>query len=656
MIRFLQTNNPALKLVLSAILFIVIITFVVTLIPGILDNANANAGAGILIRVGNQDVSTTEVARVADQLGRRQFPKGYPEMFKPFMMQRAAEQLMTEKALAYQAGRMGMKVGDEELRDELRSGPYRDTFFPGGTFISEEAYKNLLASNGITIQQFEDSLRTELMARKLVELVQASAIVAPGEVEDEYRRENMKVKFDYAVISGEDVLKQIKPGDPELRAFYAKNKDRYANANPEKRKASYVIIDAAKIQAQNTPTQAELQQYYDKHKEQFRTGDSANVRHILISAPRPGAGGKIDQKAWDAARAKADDVRKQLLTGANFDELAKKYSEDPGSAQKGGLYEGVTRGQMVAEFDQATFSLPIGQVSDLVKTSFGYHILRVDSRKAAHLNSLQEVQAQIAPVVAQEKALSQVDSLANKVKDDATREGLDQAAAKSSLNVVSTDLISKFDSLPGVGSSPDFKDALFSAREKAVNLVKTQQGPVIFTVQQIKPPSTPGFDEIRYRVESDFKNDQAQGLLIKKGQELADRAHALHDLKAAAKEVGATVKSSDLVGASSQVPDIGAMTGGAAVAFDLKPGEISGPVAAGQNAAVLQIVQRQEPPPPASASATDQIREAVLGKKRGQVLELFATNLINQLRKEGKIRYNEAEKARLFTPRGPKQG
>ncbi len=656
MIRFLQTSSPAKKIVLSSILFLVIIAFVVTLIPGILDNTSASGAAGTLIRVGNQDVTTAEVARVADQLGRRQFPKGYPEMFKPFMMQRAAEQLLTEKALAYQAGRMGMKVGDEELRDELRSGPYRDTFFPGGTFISEEAYKNLLASNGITIQQFEDSLRTELMARKLVELVESSAIVAPGDVDEEYRRENVKVKFDYAVITGEDVLKQIKPTDTELHSFYDKNKDRYANSNPEKRKASYVVIDAAKIQGQNPPTPAEVQQYYDKHKEQFRIADSANVRHILIGAPRPGTDGKSDQKAWDAAKAKAEDVRKQLLAGASFEDLAKKYSEDPGSAQKGGLYEGVARGQMVPEFDQATFSSPIGQVSDLVKTSFGYHIIKVDSRKPAHLNSLQEVQAQITPIVAQEKAAGQMDAIANKIKDDAAREGLEKAAAKASLSVTSTDLVTKFDALPGAGSSAEFKDAMFKSRAKEVVLTKTQQGPVIFTVDEIKPASTPAFDEIRSRVEGDFKNEQAPTVLLRKGQELADRAHSLHDLKAAAKEAGATVKSSDLVGESSQVPDIGAMTGGAAVAFDLKPGEISGPVAAGQNAAVMQIVQRQEPPPPASASATDQIREAVLGKKRGQILELFATNLINQLRKEGKIKYNETEKARLFTPRGPKQG
>ncbi len=656
MIRFLQTSSPAKKIVLSSILFLVIIAFVVTLIPGILDNSSSSGAAGTLIRVGNQDVTTAEVARVADQLGRRQFPKGYPDMFKPFMMQRAAEQLLTEKALAYQAGQMGMKVGDEELRDELRSGPYRDTFFPGGTFISEETYKNLLASNGITIQQFEDSLRTELMARKLVELVESSAIVAPGDVDEEYRRENVKVKFDYAVITGEDVLKQIKPTDTELHGFYDKNKDRYANANPEKRKASYVVIDPAKMQGQNPPTPGDLQQYYDKHKEQFRTADSANVRHILIGAPRAGADGKIDQKAWDAAKAKAEDVRKQLLAGASFEELAKKYSEDPGSAQKGGLYEGVSRGQMVPEFDQATFSLPIGQVSDPVKTSFGYHIIKVDSRKPAHLNSLQEVQAQITPIVAQEKAAGQMDAIANKIKDDAAREGLEKAAAKASLNVTSTDLVTKFDALPGAGSSAEFKDAMFKARAKEVVLTKTQQGPVIFTVDEIKSASTPAFDEIRSRVEGDFKNEQAPTVLLRKGQELADRAHSLHDLKAAAKEAGATVKSSDLVGESGQVPDIGAMTGGAAVAFDLKPGEISGPVAAGQNAAVMQIVQRQEAPPPASASATDQIREAVLGKKRGQILELFATNLINQLRKEGKIKYNEVEKARLFTPRGPKQG
>src|SRR5262249_5985341 len=157
----------------------------------------------------------------------------------------------------------------------------------------------------------------------------------------------------------------------------------------------------------------------------------------------------------------------------------------------------------------------------------------------------------------------------------------------------------------------------------------------------IKPPATPAFDDIRSRVETEFKNERAATLLTQKTQELSDRAKADHDLKKAAKELGATMKTSDLVLPDGQVPDIGSMTGGASVAFGLKVGEISGPVDSGNTGAVLAILEKQEPTDQDFAAKKDQIRDTLMQGKQAELFGLFMANLREQLEKSAKIKNNQ---------------
>jgi peptidyl-prolyl cis-trans isomerase D len=159
----------------------------------------------------------------------------------------------------------------------------------------------------------------------------------------------------------------------------------------------------------------------------------------------------------------------------------------------------------------------------------------------------------------------------------------------------------------------------------------------------IKPPATPTFDEIRTKVEDEFKTEQSRTLLTQKAQELSDRAKNTHDLKKAAKELGAAMKTSDLVPPDGQVPDVGSMSGQASVAFTMKPGEITGPISSGGDAAVLQILQNQQPTEADYSSKRDQIRDSVLQQKQQERFALFVSNLIDELTKSGKIKRNEEE-------------
>jgi len=232
-------------------------------------------------------------------------------------------------------------------------------------------------------------------------------------------------------------------------------------------------------------------------------------------------------------------------------------------------------------------------------------------------------------------------------------QGLEKAAAAKGLNPVTTDFVGRTDVLPGVGSSPQLMDAVFSEREKSPpDMAQLGQGVVVLQLLGIKPPATPTFEEIRSKLENDFKNERAGILLNQKTQELSDRAKSEHDLKKAAKELGATVKTSDFVLPEGQVPDVGSMAGQASVAFTMKPGDISGPITAGTNGVVLTVLERQEPTEQDFAAKKDQIRDGLLHSKQQDLFGMFLANLRQQMEKSGKIKINEQEMKNLTKGQG----
>ena len=654
MIRFLQTPGPAKKIVLGALLLVVCVMMVITLVPGGLFGDYFGGGvttAGVVAKVGTQDITLQDVSQRARMIGRQQFRgQTVPPTLMPYLMQRAADGMITQGALAYEADRMGLGVSDKELVAYLHQGQFGELFFPGGNFIGQQQYEDFVQNQfGLSVAQFEKELKDQIAQQKLLSAISAAATVSDKEVEDQVKKQDTKVKFDYAVLTLDDVKKQVKVTDVELKAFYDQNKQQYLNSIPEKRKARYILIDTSKVAGAIPVSQADLQTYYNQHQEEFRIPETVTVRHILIKTPTPGPDGKVDPKGVEAAKAKAEDIQKQLKAGASFDELAKKYSEDPGSAQQGGLLPPLTRGRTVPEFEQAAFNTPKGQTTDIIRTSYGFHIIRVEDKQSARVKPLDEVKAQIEPAIRQQKAAAAAQSLANTVQSLARSAGMDKAAADKGLSVTTTDLLAQADALPGIGTAQELSNALFSAKKSdAPAMAQTPQGYAVYQVTEIQPPQTPTFDQIRARVEDQFKAQRAQALLAQQAQELSDRARAEHDLKKAAKEVGATVKTSDLVNSTAQVPDVGAMSGPANVAFGMAVGEISGPLQGGSGSEiVLAVVDKQEPSPEEAKQSWDRAKEALLDQKR-QVLEgLYVQNLRDKLEKDGKIKVNKKEMERI---------
>jgi peptidyl-prolyl cis-trans isomerase D len=655
MIRFLQSGNKAAKYILGGFLLILAVSMVTYLIPGFMTEASVTRG-GVVASVAGQDISTEEVRKaIAQQMQGRQVSPDMMAFYQQFLTPQITRQLIQRAEVTYEANRMGLRVSDEEVRDEMRNGQYKQVFFPGGTWIGQQKYEELLRDSGSTVEAFEKDMRDSLLSRKLFYTVGASVAVPPTEVEKAYKDKNTKVKFQYAILNLADITKQIKPTDAELKAFFEANKTRYQNSIPEKRQVRYFVLNDKDAENKVTVDNAEVARYYADHQQEYQLPERVRVRHILIKTPAPGPDGKLDQKAVDQARNKAAEILKQVKAGANFADLAKKNSQDPGSADKGGELGWITKGQTVPEFEKTAFSQNAGQISDPVQTSYGFHIIQTEEKDTARVKPLSEVRASIEDVKKRQKASDIINKNSTEAQDIAQKQGLDKAAGRFGAQVVESNPVTRTDTLPGVGPAAEVMGLVFASDTKSPpQIARSPQGYVVFQVTKVTPPATPSLEEIKDKVATDFKNQRANELLQKSGKELADRAHAEHDLAKAAKEVGATVKTSDLVGRNAQVPDIGSMAGPASAAFNMKPGEISGPLNLGSKMAVLSVTDRQDPSVNDAdfAKQKDQLAEQLSQQKREETLGIFLNNLDERLKKEGKLKINNAEMNALTKNRG----
>jgi peptidyl-prolyl cis-trans isomerase D len=651
MIRFLQTQGPTKKIILSGILLVICGAMVITFIPGGLTSELTGApGAGVVAKVNGNDIKSDEVRQTARQMAQQDAQR-YGEMaskLMPFLVQqetvRALDQMINRQVLLSEAGRMGLRVTPDEVKDELQHGRYAATFFPGGNFIGQVEYEDMLQRANLTPVKFEHEVGDDILLTKLQALISGSTSLSDAEIHEQFVKQNAKVKFDYAVLKQDDLRKGLHPTDEELKAFYGSHKANYANSVPEKRKAKYAVIETGKAEADVQVTADDLRTYYDQHRDQYRMPEQVKVSHILIKTPLPGPDGKVDEKGVAEAQRRAEDLLKQVRNGAKLEDLAQKYSEDPGSAKQGGSLGWIGKGQTVPEFEKAAFSLPKGQTSDLVKSSYGFHIIRVDEKQEAHMKTIDEVKAEIEPIIKHQKGQQIAQQQAEALLKRSQAQGLDAAAAAQGVPVITSDYFSRKDMLPGLGPATQFMDAVFTATEKSTpDVAPASQGIVVFQLLGVKPAATPTFEEIRSRVEEEFKNERSSILLSQKIQELSDRAKAEHGLGRAAKEMGATVKSSDFVLPDGQVPDVGSMSGQASVAFTMKPGEISGPINSGANAVVLQVLETQQPTEAEYAAKRDQIRDQLLLSKQQERFGLFVSSLVDEMTRSGKIKRNEEE-------------
>ena len=646
MIRFLQKENRLTKALFVVIIAAASVSMVVYLIPGLTGQGASAADTFAVVYphwysrfLSSGDVITmTKVQQQATQRVQQQYPQyaGNP-MIMSMIEPQVGQQLVQQQILLDEAAKLGIHASDADVRNFLQTGPPAEVLFPGGKFIGQQQYAALIQSRfDITVADFEEGVKHDIMMRRLESLITAGVMVNDKDVREAYRKSHIKVKFDYAVLSADDLSKTINPTDAQLEAFFKQNVARYATAVPEERTISYFAFTADQVPGGVAqPTQQEIQQYYNAHQAEYQMPEQARARHILIKVDA-GADAKTDA----AAKAKAEDLLKQIKGGANFADLAKKYSDDPGSKDSGGELGFAQRGRMVPEFDKAIFSQKIGD-TEIVKTQFGYHIVQVEERQQAHTQSLSEVLPTIQATLIRQKSSAAQEAYVQALTAEAIKNGLDKTAAAHHLQLVTAGPVDQHGTISALPDSAELLTKAFAAKmSDPAQSAPTGEGYAIFRVTGITPSHAPTFADWKSHVLDDFREEQLPKLLREKTMEIANQAHATNDLAKAAKAVGAKMETSDLVGQTEQVPDLGSVGQLAPQLFDMVPGNISGPIMTGRTGVVAKIDMKTEPSAAEIQANLDQTRDQLLGEKQGEAFQVFATDVINQYKKNKQVVIN----------------
>ena len=552
-----------------------------------------------------------------------------PEMIKALGIGKMAlDSLITAKVLDYEARRMGLTVTPDELRRAIETYP---GFQDRGAFIGVERYRAVLAANSLTVTEFENNVRNSLLGRKLQNVLADSVEVSDKEIRDEFIRQNQEAQVQFVVLKKDDFKKDVKPTEAELRAYFDKNKDKYFIK--EQRKVRYLLLSIPELAPTIKVTENDIQDAWARQPHD----ETVDASHILF---------KLEDPSKDAeVRAKAEQVLKQIQAGGDFAELARKYSEDTGSAQQGGNLGPFTRGRMVREFENVAFSLKPGEVSGLVRTQFGYHIIKVLSREVPTLEANRKsieasIQQQRASEVAKAKA-------AEAARLTETNKDLN-AVAKSlgvPAQVRETGLMAKNSDPLANGISQQMLDEVFQLKEinSIGKPVEHPMGQAIPQLMETRLPKPPDFAEARAAVEKDLIDARAGELMQAEAKKLSGEAVQAASLEAAAKKDRLTVQTSKpfkKTGASE--PELASSQAATADAFSLPVGGISAPIPieGGNREIVLQVKSRTPFDEEAFNKQKAELRTRLLSVLREAYFQDYIRQVTDGLEKSGKIRIN----------------
>jgi peptidyl-prolyl cis-trans isomerase D len=581
-------------------------------------------------KVGDESITVAEIRQQLDQVMQR---NPAAKVMEPIYAQRILTDLVSQKEIEYEAKRLGITVSDQERADRIRQ--YLPTAFNNGTFVGMDRYAaEVQARFQLTVPVFEELIRQSLLTEKFQKLVTDGISVGPAELLDEFRYKNEKVKLDYALIKPEDLEAKINPDEAEIKAFYDKNKSNYQV--PERRVVRYALVDVNQIRQGIQVSDDQLKVQYQKNIQDYQVPNRVHVEHILLMT----VGNKTDAEV-EEIKKKAEDVLKQARSGAKFEDLAKKYTEDPGTKDKGGDLGWLVQGQTVPEFEKAAFSLQKGQISDLVRTQYGFHIIKAIDKETAHTKSFDEVKESLrAPLL-----LSQADKQASDTADQmsaairqSNKTSLDDLAKQYHLTVSETRPVSATDPLIELANSKDARDAIFRQRAGDLSLpIRTDRGYVVLLVKEIQPAHPGTLEEVRDKVVADLKRQKSIELARSKAEDLIKRVKAGEKFDPAAKGLGLDPKASDLLARNGTIP--GAASGKQlTAAFNLNAGEVGAPLTLGQNWLVYQVAEKQEPNPADFEKQKKDLTEEALQAKRSLAYEAFRTALDERLKQEGKLK------------------
>jgi peptidyl-prolyl cis-trans isomerase D len=444
-------------------------------------------------------------------------------------------------------------------------------------------------------------------------------------VNREYRRRNEKVKLEVIAIPMDKFKDQVTVADAELASTFAAAQEKYRIG--EKRKIRYLLLDVEAAKAKAPVTEAQLEAEYNRRLPDYTVQEQVKASHILL---------RTEGKKEEEVRARAEDVLKQARAGADFAQLAKKYSDDESNRDQGGDLDYFTRGKMVPEFEDAAFKLESGQISDLVKTQYGFHVIKIVDKKAGSVKPLAEVRPQLFDQLKYDAAERQVTELAQKLAGEMKSPAdLERVAKAQGLMLQETALFGRSDLVPGLGLAPAVAQRAFELGDNEVSgAVRASRGEVLFTVTGKQASYIPKLDEVKDKVREDVIRQKAGELVKQKATELAAALQKAPDFTKAAKAAGFDTQTTELVARETPLPGLGASTSADQVAFSLPVGGVSQPIPTDSAYGIIKVLDRQDLKPEELGAAKDKFREELLNDRRGRFFASYMDRAKQKLRIE----------------------
>ncbi len=630
MLNFFRRKDAAARYMLGGILVIISVAMVLFLVPGLTGGGavGSSGQSSAVATVDGRQITTTELN---SEISRIEQADRLPPEYLPYYGPQILNSLIMENALGDEALRYGLTASSKDIARTIRE--QLPQLFPNGQFVGETEYADFIQqAEQMSVPQFEQRMRTQVLVNKLRYLVTDGIRVTPAEVQAEFRRNNDKAVFLYAVLNPSHLESQVKPTAQQLQAFYQAHQATYQS--PERRGLGLVLANTAQFAAKIQPTAAQIQQYYQAHLAQYTFPERVRIAHILLKTS--GDSPAQLKKAQELAAK----IETQLHSGAKFSALAKKYSQDDATASQGGEIGWVTQGRLYPAVEQAAFALPVGQVSGVISTPYGLEIVKAEAHQAAHVEPLAKAAGEIRNNIQQSQAAQLAQKAVNQAQAEAGSRPLPKLAAAYGLQYIPIPPVSNTDPITGIGINPEFESDVFGASLHGVTpVVQVPAGYAFAQITAIEPAATQPFRQVRRQVESAYRKQEAAKLAASQGQELAAAAKK-EGLQAAAAKMHIAVKTSPPLTRDGSLPDVGTVQPLAASLFRLKPGEVGPPTAAHGMTIVYQLQAIQPPAPGAFARQQQALETSLLQQKQSAAFAAFEDHLRARMIKSGRIKIN----------------
>jgi len=548
------------------------------------------------------------------------------------LKERALDTLVSSRLLLKEAEGMGLKISDEELRLKIEE---TAAFHEGGRF-DPARYRQVLAASRVTPQAYEDSQRAELLLEKVRAVVSDAAQVTEEEVREVFRKERDKVRLTLLPLPVGNYRSWVTVTEDELLSRFEESKEAYTR--PERIRLAYLSVSPADFEGVVAPTEEELKGSYEENQDSYERPEQVRARHILIKVPEGAS-----EEDENAMRERMEYVLEKVQEGADFAELAREFSQD-GSGPSGGDLGYFGRGQMVPAFEETAFSLSAGEVSGVVRTEFGFHVIKVEDVREAGLQSFEDVRETVEEEFRRTEIERRASELAELINDELFDGDFTAVAETHGLEVKRAERITREDLLPGLGFRPDVSQALFELEKGEVSQTYRERGDYyVYLVEEKTPSYLPDFEEARGEIREDFIGEKASGKAREEAESLLGRVRGGLSFQEAADSVKVELKETALFGQSGFVPEAAAAGEAFAGAFRLSEGEFGGPLMAGDVVWLFRVAELEAAPEEDYAGVQDNLRTRLRKEKQDLLFESW----LRQLREVRSVEIDETQTARL---------